>query len=239
MNTQVQANGMQVIAKTDETFLLISKTNTTASAIQGEDKTSVDYQMGVEDSTLYASAPCLTTEEADLLPAETGKKVGETPIVTAGAQVKDTASAALFTNWYTAKANDAGHSTMKEGSARQLTTFTGYVVTQVAYITVAEGANPAKNLTVSATFRQNGTGTDVTAAKVLVTTDKGGFAVLDSNHTSANIYGTPNKITDQDVVVVTMYIYYDGNEGVVYTNNSTNLKGAKIDLAFDVVADLS
>lgn len=241
MNTQVTASGMQVIAKTDETFLLISKDNTTASAIQTENATGINFAMDVESSTLYAAAPCLTTDEADLLPASTGKTVGEVAITTAGAQVTNEATAALFTNWYTAKANLASASTMKEGSARQLTTFAGYVVKQQVYLTVAAGANPAYNLTVTPTFTQKSGGTDITAARVLITTSDGAFQVLKStqNGTKVDIKGTTNLITDSTVLTVNIYIYYDGNDSQVYTNNSANLKGATIDLVFDVQAKLN
>ena len=239
MNTQVTASGMQVIAKTDETFLLISSTNTTAGAIQTEDEISVDFAMDLASSQLYASSPCLSAEQAALLPATTGFKVGETAIETAGAQVNSEATANVVTNWYTAKAADAAHSTMKEGSARQLTTFTGYVVKKTVYLTVAAGANPAHNLSVTPTFTQRTGGSDIAACKVLVTTDDGAFVVLNSASGKTDIKGSNTAITSSTVRVVNIYIYYDGTESVVYTNNANNLKGATIGLSFDVEAKLN
>ena len=38
------------------------------------------------------------------------------------------------------------------------------------------------------------------------------------------------------VLTVKIYIYYDGNNTNVFTNNAANLTGATIDLAFDVTA---
>ena len=42
MNTQVKATGMQVVAKSDNTYLLISSTKTSASDIQTENAITTD-----------------------------------------------------------------------------------------------------------------------------------------------------------------------------------------------------
>ena len=42
------------------------------------------------------------------------------------------------------------------------------------------------------------------------------------------------SITDTTAIVVKVYIYLDGTNEKVYTNNITNLDGAKIDLTFNV-----
>ena len=239
MNTSVSATGMQVVAKTDDTFLLISNTKTAAAGIQQDNLVAVDIAMTDLESQLYASAPCLTADEAALLPATTGKQVGETPIVTAAAQVTDAATADVYTNWYTAKAENASASTMKTGSARQLTTFAGYVVKKTVYLTVAAGANPANNLRVTPTFTQKTGGNDITAARVLITTGDGAFKVLKSTDSGnvVDIKGDNHDITDSTVLVVNIYIYYDGNDSKVFTNNAANLAGATISLKFDVDAN--
>lgn len=69
---------------------------------------------------------------------------------------------------------------------------------------------------------------------MVVTTSDGGFAILDSSHTTADIKGSNTALTPTTVLTVNIYIYYDGNETVVYTNNSANLTGAEIDLIFTV-----
>ena len=241
MNTSVSVTGMQVKAKSDNTYLLISDTVSgetaaaKAASIQEADSITVEFSDMDENTQLYPCAPCLTAAEAAYLPATTGKQVGETAIVTAGAQVNNAATAAAVTNWYTATAEASDDEAMKTGSARQLTTFTNYVIHKTLYLTVAEGANPANNLTVTATFTQYGAGNDVDAVKIVITTDDGGFAVLTtSNYSAVDISGSNTDISDVTIRQVDIYIYVDGNDDAIYTNNAANLTGATISLAFDV-----
>ena len=233
LNTTVTANGMQIKAKSDNTYLLISKTNTTASAIQTENVKTVDAGI---NATIYASAPCLTAEQAALLPASTGKKVGEDPITVAGAQITNAATAAEYTNWYTAEAAAPSAATMAAGTARQLTAFTNYVVVQNFYLTVAAGANGANNLSLTSTISQYSTGNDVNAVKYLITTSDGGYAAISTanNGTPVSISGSNTTLSDSIVLTVTLYIYYDGNEEHVYTNNAAQMLGGTIALSFTV-----
>ena len=237
MNTQVTATGMQVVAKSDNTFLLIGTgSNNTAALIQAANPNeTVALTVSDEDAQLYPCKPVQTAEEAALLNTTTGKKVGEGAITVAGAIVSNAATADAVTNWYTATAATSAASTMKEGSARQLTSFEHYVIKKTVYLTVSVGANPANNLKVTADIAQKDGGTDIAACKMVVTTDDSGFAfVNNSNKTNVDIKGTNTDITATTVRTVNIYIYYDGSESVVYTNNAVNLKGATIDLTFTV-----
>lgn len=247
MNTQVTVSSMELVAKSDNTYLLVSdiaevdnsgdqtKPQTHAEQIQAAGAITVTWDTSA--TKVLPSAPAQTADEAAYLPANTGKTVADAAIETAGVQVTNKATAAAVTNWYTAIAETSAAATMKAGSARQLTTFEGYVLVKTVYLTVAKGANGANNLKVSGTFTQKGEGNDVTAAKVLVATSDGGFAVLDStNCTNVDIKGSNHYITDDTVLTVDMYIYYDGNDSHVYTNNAANLTGATISLTFDVNA---
>ena len=203
MNTQVTATGMQVVAKSDNTFLLIGTgSNNTAALIQAANPNeTVALTVSDEDAQLYPCKPVQTAEEAALLNTTTGKKVGEGAITVAGAIVSNAATADAVTNWYTATAATSAASTMKEGSASA----------------------------------QKDGGTDIAACKMVVTTDDSGFAfVNNSNKTNVDIKGTNTDITATTVRTVNIYIYYDGSESVVYTNNAVNLKGATIDLTFTV-----
>ena len=120
-------------------------------------------------------------------------------------------------------------------SARQLTSFEHYVIKKTVYLTVSVGANPANNLKVTADIAQKDGGTDIAACKMVVTTDDAGFAfVNNSNKTNVAIAGDNHDITSTTVRTVNIYIYYDGAESVVYTNNAANLKGATINLTFTV-----
>ena len=237
MNKSVTANGLQITAKSDDTFLLISKTNSTASAIQTEGLKAVS--LVEESASIYASAPCLTSGEASALNTTTGKKVGEEAITVAGAQVTNLATAEVFTNWYTANAAAPTASAKEANSERQLTAFTNYVIVETLYLTVASGSNPANNLKLTPTITQVGEGADVTAVKFLIaTSDNGFYAVSNANNGSElDIKGSNTNITDSTVLTVKVFAYYDGNESVVYTKNIANLTGATIDLSFSVTSN--
>lgn len=237
MNTQVAVTGMQVVAKSDDTFLLIGTgDNDTADEIQDADPNiSISLNISDSEAKVYPSSPALTSAEAGYLTvAEGHNKVGGGAITTAGVQVTNTATAAAVTNWFTANAATVDSPDILVSSAKQLTSFTGYVITRTVYLTIADGANDANNLSVTATITQKTGGADVSAVKILVATDDGGFAVLSTTNTTADIKGSNTSITDTTVRTVYIYIYYDGDEAPVYTNNMINLKGADISLAFNV-----
>lgn len=241
MNTTVEVTGMELSVKSDDTYLLISKTNTTASAIQAENSgagnKTVDVSVDQENLVVKPSSPCLTSTEAAYL-TTSGKKVGGETITTAGVVVDNGTKAAAVTNWFTAAASAPTAAAIDATTARQLTTFTGYVITKTVYLTVAAGSNPANNLTVTPTFTQKSGGTDIAAVKMLIVTSDGGFANLSSanNGSAVDIKGSNTDLDDDDVLTVTMYLYYDGDETAVYTNNMANLKGATISLNFDVTS---
>ena len=239
LNTTVTATGMQVVAKSDNTFLLIGTgDNDTAAEIQAivGDRTTTALTVSASEAKLYPASPAMTAAEAAYLPASTGKKVGGDAITTAGVQVTDAATAAAVTNWFTANALAPDAAAIDATTARQLTSFAGYVITKTVYLTVDTGANNANNLSVTATITQKTGGTDISAVKILVTTDDGGFATLTSASNTADIKGTNTAITSSTVRTVNIYIYYDGDETPVYTNNAANLTGADITLTFNVDA---
>ena len=256
MNTNVTATGFQVIAKTDDTYLIISNTtseNPTAASIQAENNnkgfTTIDMTMAANVSVVKPSTPIINS--ADQTAVTTGGKNVDGGALVATQLVNSNTSAAVATNWYTAKAIDGTVSTMKDGTARQLTTFNEYVIVKTFYLTVAKGANDAWNLRVKPTFTQNEEtvgqttyGNDIDACKAIIVTDQGGFAILknapEQGDTDTNGYydikGTTNLITDTTVVKVDLYIYYDGKDDAVFTSNAANLLGAKFDLSFEVDA---
>jgi len=227
MNTSVTVTGMQVVAKSDNTYLLIGDgENNTYTKIQGlEEAITVDLAITETQSKVY---PCAPKQASD---------IGENKKFADGTPVTNATTAAAAGNWYTAQASKSSESTYKDGSAQSLTNFANYVLVKTVYLTVAEGANPATNLTATATFTQKSTGNDVSAARVLVTTDlgDGGMAVLSSaNGTNVAIAPADAQITDKTLVTVNLYIYVDGNDPKIFTNNSEYLKGATIALAFNV-----
>lgn len=237
MNNKVVAENMQVVAKSDNTYLLIGTgENNAASKIQAlAEGTAADLTVSDTDSKVYPSKPAVTDTEVGYL-AATKKNIDGVQVATAGVAVTTKATAAVATNWFTASALKSNASTIDESSARQLTAekFSKYVIKKTVYLTVAVGANPANNLSVTATITAKETGKTITAVKVLVATETG-IATLDSTHlTSAAIGSSTAKITSNDVMEVDIYIYYDGSDSSVNTNGIGDLSGASISLEFTV-----
>ena len=234
LNTTVTATGMQVVAKSDNTFLLINTgDNDTAAEIQTANTKTIALTVAAADSDLYPAAPVTSDTEVGYT-TTSGKKVNGETITVAGAKVTSAATAAAVTNWYTATAEDVDDEAMLAGSARQLTSFTDYVIVKTLYLTVAAGSNDANDLSVTATITATDDGDE--AVRVMVVTDDGGFAILKKGSLTADIKGSNHNITDTTVRTVTVYIYVDGNDESVYTNNKADLDTATIELQFDVAA---
>lgn len=235
MNTQVTATGMQVAAKSDNTYLLISSDKTTAAEIQDQNRTTVDFAVGSSEAKVYPCAPAISDAEVGYL-TTSGFKVGGGNITVEGVKVTNATTAAAVTNWYTANAAASSASAIKADTARQLTDFTGYVIKKTVYLTVAKGANGANNLTVTPTI--TGTGKDLTAAHVIVATSDGGFENLTNtnNGIKVDIKGSNTPLTESTVLTVEIYIYIDGNNTNIFTNNIADLNGVTIELAFNVNA---
>lgn len=235
MNTQVTVTGLEVEVKSNDTYLLVSTTNTTASTIQGQ-KATTD-SVTIADAEVFPAAPVRSSGEAAYV-TTSGKTVAGATITTAGVQVTDAATAAAVTNWYTASATGPDTSAIKTDTARQLAAFADYVIVEHAYLTVAAGANSAYQLSVTPTITAKaGTPTNINAVRVLVVTNDGGITILNKDSGKTDIKGSDTAITDSTVRIVDIYIYYDGNDSAVYTNNKANLAGADIELQFDVELD--
>lgn len=208
-NSKVTANGMQVTAQSTQAFLLISNTNKTADTIQTENKTSVELTV--------------TADEAKLMPA-------------AHETITKAAEAAVDQNkWYTGFSADPTKVEMNAGTKQTLTAFTGYVIHKQVWVTVAKNSTPVKDLSVSATIGNKNTGT-ITQAKVLVASSDAA-AELSSATTAptTKLTGATTTITDSTVVALDIYIYIDGNDSAVFTNNFNSLDTATISLSFNAI----
>lgn len=207
MNKNVSADGMQVTAKSESVYLLISNTKTTASEIQALSPASTKVGLGVTNAELFPSAH---------------------------KAVKNTTEAATESNWFYKIADDPGASTStKEENALNEGNFAQYVVHKTVYITVAKGSNPAKNLKVSAAITAKDSKT-ITPVTVLVTTaTDNAMAELHSEALSSETV-LADSISDTQVVAVDIFIYYNGEDSAVNTNNKANLDGATIELTFKV-----
>lgn len=223
MNTTVTATDMKVTAKSDSIYLLISKDKSSAADIQGQQQTTV----------------AINNAKTELMPSALATKATKD-----GVKVNSINDYSAHSNWYTAYAQNEAASTVKMDTEKNLATegltFTDYVQTYTYSFTLAKGSNEAQNLTATSCKMTPGTdkGTNViTPVRVLLVC---GDNVVEFDSTGALVDGTNNvlasSVTDATAVTVTAYVYYNGNDTAVYTNNVANLAGASIDLTFDVTA---
>lgn len=230
MNTSVSATNMKVTAKSDSIYLLISKEKTTADGIQGDKLTTVAIKN--EDTALLPSARTISATKEGVKNAE----------LTANAT-----SLAVPGNWYTAYANEEDKSAVDGDTEKVLSAFNGYVQEYTYNFTLAKGSNDAKDLTVSECKLAAATGEGKTIAPVRVIVACGNKVVEfnstgttvsagDMGATTATDKVLADSVTDSSVQTVKVYVYYNGNDTAVYTNNIANLAGTSIDLTFTVSA---
>lgn len=213
LNTQVTVSGITINANSNATYLLIGTgDNDTASEIQAAAKK--DTENGGKAATLSVSS--------SLIPS--AYKNGT-----------DCKSIGTVSQWYTGNSSDPGSSTLN-GSGTELTKFDGYVETVTLYLTLAEGAGEATNLTVSGTFADSDdsdTASVITPVHVVVASSSA-MVDLNSGTSPSTTALNSGNLTDGTVVEITLYIYYDGNDEKVFTNNAANLAGVTINLTFTV-----
>lgn len=207
MNTTVTATGLEVTAKSNNVDLIIGLEND-LETVQTDLKTEVEFTLTGDDVKVYPSAHETVANATD---------------------------AADVSNWYYKEADVASASASTK-DAHVLTAFTDYVLVYNMYITLAEGSNPAQNLTVSATIASNETSEEeaatFAAVRALVVTDSAAAELSPATASSSTVLAA--SVTDEALIPVTVYVYYDGNDSTVYTNNIANLDGATIDLEFRV-----
>ena len=232
MNDKANVSGMQITAKTNDTYLLISDTKTEATEIQANPKTTVDFKMTAA-TKLYPSAPVMSETEINYF---TGV---DKPVKITNKETAETA-----TNWYTAQAAAADKTDIKTDTAKQLTSanFSEYVLAKTVYLTIAKDVNAANKLTVTPTFTALDSKT-ISGVKVLVVVtyeDAEGqkttkIVTIKNTDTTVNLYDTEDQhVIDSKVVTVSMFLYYDGTDSSVFTNNAANIGGAKVEFEFKV-----
>lgn len=293
MNTTVTATGMQVVAKSNSTFLLIKETSQVTGADAAAKAAFIQNGGTPADDTddnPITVALTVSDGDADLYPAKpyaAGAEATKYPTVAASATAVTTyATAEDAGNWFTANSLDPDKSADNITGDHVLASFTDYVIKKSVTLTIAAGADNAHNLTVTGTIEAKGLGDaltsgtaeagktyysysagkytkeavevgvtdvtgfyaktaggsdpdemDITAVKVLVVTEADNMTTLTyaQNGVAQSLYATTDTtLTDSTVVVVDIYIYYDGSEAAVYSNNKANLGWATIDLQFDV-----
>lgn len=212
-NQTVTATGMKITAKTDAAFMLIKAGNiATAAEIQADKAISANALNG--SAQLYPAAhETVANREAALTPA----------------------------NWYYMFSNDPEVATGVETTKQSLTSFTDYVLVNEFSITVADGSSSVNNIKISSCKITTTTdNVQEDAVKVLVA---GVTKVEEFSDTSAaGAAGTQvlhsGTVTYNDVAHFSVFIYWDGNDDKVFTNNSQHLLETSVELKFtgDIVA---
>ena len=252
MNREVTATGMQITAKSDSVFLLIGSGDAdTASEIQTAGTITTALTVDANAAQVYPSAHDTITNTATATATDVSNLHhyvdGSSNTITVDAyNALDASEKSNYTavnqpgtNWYYRIADAVNASASTKQYNYLATVDSAYVIHKTCYITLAAGSNDAANLKVSnmaiaSNNTATGTGNDVTFApvKVLITTATAQVE-LDSSTTSSNTV-LASTVTDDAVVQVDIFIYYNGNDTNVFTNNVANLDGATIDLTFSV-----
>ena len=252
MNREVQATGMQISANSDSVYLLIGSGDAdTYGEIQTAGTTTTALTVDANAAKVLPSAhvtiantAAATATNVTHLTGYQHKTETETKISVSDYEDLDDSAKQDYeeirtgasTNWYY-KIADATNASASTKDPSYLTSLNGYVIHKTCYVTLAKGSNTASNLVVSnMTIASNGTssadGKTFAPVRVLVTTDS---AAIELNPTKLSD-NTPlaATVTDSAVVQVDIFIYYDGADEAVFTENIAKLDGASINLTFSV-----
>ena len=206
-NGAVSVSGLQVGIKNDNVFLLVSKTNTDAEDIQEENQTSITESGSV---SLAPSHPKVT--------------------------IDNLTKAGTLSNWETGTSNNPGESTPENGvSLAPLSTFDGFVRRYDYHLTLAKGSADAYNLKVSSYTITATNSKSIDAVRALFATSAAAQTFSSSDSTPADNTVLAASMNDSSVVDLSVFVYYDGTDASVYTNNA-NLDGASISFSLSVSA---
>lgn len=205
MNTTVTANGMQIQAKSNETYLLIG-TESNAATIQANKTTTASANMTAA-TLLY---PSRVKGDIETLKDST-LKFEYTSAESANASAA--ATDAKYTEVDNSKIDD-------------------YVVKKTFYVTVQKGASAAKNLKVKS-VKFTGLA-DSGVACVITSTDATGVINAKEDINTAQNLVLAENVTDQSAIAVNVYLYINGEHDKIYTNNLNALKAGSVEIEFQV-----
>lgn len=211
MNTTVTVDGMTLNVKADSTYLIIGQSSELATLQNASTG-------NLKDITINPAASLTVFPSAHK------------------AAVTNTTTAGTVGNWYYKYAESptasAAAATETERTIDSAKFNTDYVLHETVYVTLAEGSEAASNLRCTGVTFDGQNVSD--AVTVLVSTasaideeDKGSNFTLGNTQLAATV-------TDSAVIPVDIWIYYNGNDDSVYTNNKASLKGASVALTFEV-----
>jgi hypothetical protein len=218
MNKDVTVTGMSVSVQSDSTFLLVKQGTATAAQVQSSKLT--------QDNAITATATLYPTAHDSITPASTG--------ITA-IEAADTTDSNVKDIWYYRYSSDPADKVGTSPSTATyvpVTDFSNYVLVNEFSLATADGSNELENLRVkSCTLTTSGD----SAVKVLVA-GANGCQEFDAS-TAADISATSQvlqtaNVTDDAVSTVKVYLYWDGNDTDVYTNNVDDLLSTAVQVIF-------
>lgn len=211
MQDQVTVSGLKVTAQTDQKYLIIGTgDNNSVALLQGlpaktpAEGDKVDFGMTAENSKVKPVEPKTAVTDAQ-------------NIATVG-------------NWQYKYAENANSSTAQAGSEHDLTAFDGYVIVKTVYMTIAKNTPELSDITADVTITASEKATRVILA-VTVGTSYKAVQKFDKTETGRSL--VTGTVTDETLVKVDIYIYVDGEDATIYTNNAANLGTAEIGIKFN------
>jgi hypothetical protein len=207
-NSTVDVTGMTITAKANNTYLVISQTST----MNNETYTTTTVEAKNKSATVYPIMYCTTSDAAKKL--EAGK-------------------------WYTAVgtsiSNGAAASTDEDQipDYTERTTLGSYVIENTFYIRVANNFNPATNLVLSDVTLA---GNNSEVVGVVAKTNEGVNTYINETLDNTSGGALAANVNSSGEIVVTVYVYINGEHDLVNTNNATNLESLGVSLEFSVTS---
>ena len=239
MNDTVDAKGMTANVRSDSIYLLIGAVTEegqelNAESIQNSPSTSATgTPLDVDNNDTPDDAED-DTRPTTVLPVDV-----DLTKATTGAAMKTAA------NWYYGSGASASDGTLT-GGKQYLSSFLEYVVRYKYYVTMEAGSPSKDNLkVVDLKITDSNTGdtiTDLAPVTVIVACGDQYEKFTYAQYTEAVAGGKPGaagtvdltgtaQVTDAAALEICVYIYYDGNNAAVTTNNIANLAGVNVEFS--------
>lgn len=213
LNTQVSATNLQVTAKSNATYLLIGDNEGIASVKKNSDQTDLLTHVAAVYQNGDSSNPTNYNADKKVYPAA----LADAAVVTA-ATTENPQTTIVAGDWYTASNGNADDPTNDMKNYHEVTEGDkDYMLTYKVWLTLsADSENTTKK--VKFTYALADGGDEAVSAYVVITTatNTEKFA-LNSTNTEATTSGTIT-FTNSSAVLVTIYMYIDGNSDNVYSD---------------------
>ena len=224
MNNSVTASGMAVTAKNSSGSLLIG--------------TWVSNQ-GTQDAPTTASLRTAHTTSVNFGGAVEQLMPAQHATISSGDFISQYNNAGSWSY----KIADAANNYASSTGATTLSGLAGYVKVYDLWICIEAGSNTMENLKANVTIQADGTTAEVRhATRVVVATATAAEEYYnvhregaDTTDTEAHSIGTNvlcTTINESTLVPVKVFVYIDGEDNAVFTNNALNLTNTTISIEF-------